>query len=156
MKTEQELWAEYDRLMEAEDFEAASKILDIIPPLSDEEWRRRLDEAPMDDEPLSADQLRRLDHLDAVLVRPNQVGRATLSAMKTEKELWAEYDRLIEAEDFEAAGKILDIIPPLSDEEWLKKLRAAPLDDEPVSARQRQKLDAIRANLTRSASQQAG
>ena len=76
--------------------------------------------------------------------------------MKTEQELWAEYDRLMEAEDFEAASKILDIIPPLSDEEWLKKAREVPLDDEPVSPRLRQHLDAIRANLTGAAGQQAG
>ena len=76
--------------------------------------------------------------------------------MDKQEDLWAEYDRLIESEDYEAAGRILDLIPPLSDEEWLKKLRDAPLDDEPVSPRLRKKLDAIRASLTRTVGQQAG
>lgn len=66
--------------------------------------------------------------------------------MKTQEELRAEYDRLFEAEDYEAAGKVLDLIEPISDEEWLKILHSAPETDESVPewvrARSRQ-LDAV-------------
>ena len=51
MKSQEELWAEYERLKQAEDWEAALKLLDLIEPVSDEEWHRRLREAPMDDGP---------------------------------------------------------------------------------------------------------
>ena len=52
--------------------------------------------------------------------------------MKTQEELRREYDCLFEAEDYEAAGKVLDLIEPISDEEWLKILQSAPETDEPV------------------------
>jgi len=73
--------------------------------------------------------------------------------MKTQDELRAEYDRLFEAEEYEAAGKILDLIEPISREVWLKILRDAPLDDEPVSPAQRKRLDEAHAALERVASQ---
>jgi len=76
--------------------------------------------------------------------------------MEKQEALWAEYDRLIEAEDYEAAGRILDLIPPVSDEEWLKKLREAPMDDEPVSPRLRKKLDDLAEALGRGPGRQAG
>ena len=53
--------------------------------------------------------------------------------MKTQAELRAEYDRLFEAEDYESAGKVLDLIEPISDEEWLKILEEAPPEDEELS-----------------------
>ena len=73
--------------------------------------------------------------------------------MKTQDELWAEYERLKEAEDYEAAGKILDLIEPISRGAWLTVLRDAPLDDEPVSPAQRKRLDEAHAALDRVASQ---
>jgi len=73
--------------------------------------------------------------------------------MKTQDELRAEYERLKEAEDYEAAGKILDLIEPISREAWLTVLRDAPLDDEPVSPAQRKRLDEAHAALDRVASQ---
>ena len=73
--------------------------------------------------------------------------------MKTQDELRAEYDRLFEAVEYEAAGKILDLIEPISREVWLKILRDAPLDDEPVSPAQRKRLDEAHAALERVASQ---
>lgn len=76
--------------------------------------------------------------------------------MKTQEELWAEYERLKEAEDWEAALKLLDLIEPVSDEEWQRRLREAPLDDEPVSARLRKDLDEFHALLGRHAAQRAG
>lgn len=74
--------------------------------------------------------------------------------MKTQDELRREYDRLFEAEDYEAAGKVLDLIEPISDEEWLKILQSAPETDEPVPewvrARSRQ-LDAVLIRRSRRA-----
>ncbi len=74
--------------------------------------------------------------------------------MKTQEELRAEYDRLFEAEDYAAAGKVLDLIEPISDEEWLKILHSAPETDEPVPEfiRERSRvLDAILAKRGRRA-----
>ncbi len=76
--------------------------------------------------------------------------------MKTQAELRAEYDRLFEAEDYEAAGKVLDLIEPISDEEWLKILHNAPLDDEPVSAEERCALDELHAALGRRPGRRVG
>ena len=69
MKTQDELWAEYDRLTAAEDYEAAGRVLDLIEPISDEEWRKKLDEAPMDDEPVSDELRRRFEAFEAALAR---------------------------------------------------------------------------------------
>ena len=59
-------------------------------------------------------------------------------------------------DDFDTARRILDRIPPLSDEEWRRKLDEAPLDDEPVSPRLRKKLDDLHESLVRSVGSQAG
>lgn len=69
--------------------------------------------------------------------------------MKTQEELWAEYERLKELELYEEAGKVLDLIEPISDEEWLKILHDAPLDDEPLSPKERARLDEVHAALDR-------
>ena len=72
MKNEQELWDEYDRAMARDDFETARRILDLIPPVSDEEFRRKLDEAPLDDEPVSPELLRRFEEFEASRARAGQ------------------------------------------------------------------------------------
>ncbi len=69
MEDQQELWDEYDRAMERDDFDTARRILDRIPPVSDEEFRRKLDEAPLDDEPVSPRLRKKLDELHEALVR---------------------------------------------------------------------------------------
>ena len=69
MKTQEELRAEYERLFEAEDYEAAARILDLIDPVSDEEWLRAFSEAPEVDEPVPAFIRERSRSLDAVLAR---------------------------------------------------------------------------------------
>ncbi|GMV84742.1 MAG: hypothetical protein AMXMBFR80_06000 [Dehalococcoidia bacterium] len=74
--------------------------------------------------------------------------------MKTQEELRAEFDRLFEAEDYEAAAKVLDLIEPISDEEWLKILADAPETDEPLPewVRERSReLDAVLAKRGRRA-----
>jgi len=76
--------------------------------------------------------------------------------MKTQAELRAEYDRLFEAEDYEAAGKVLDLIEPISDEEWLKILEEAPPEDEELSPKEVERLRELTAALSRKADIRAG
>lgn len=76
--------------------------------------------------------------------------------MKTQEELRAEFDRLFEAEDYEAAGKVLDLIEPISTEEWLKILHDAPLDDEPVTDPDRRRLDEVHTSLDRALGRRVG
>lgn len=59
----------------------------------------------------------------------------------TNDEIHAEIDRLIEEDRYEDAVRLADQLEPISDEEFLKILREAPIDDEPVSAAQRAALD---------------
>lgn len=64
---------------------------------------------------------------------------------KTQEELRAEFRRLFDADMLDEAEKILEQLEPLSDEQWLKQLHEAPLDDEPLTPRE---LEAIeRAHL---------
>ncbi|MFN8617962.1 MAG: hypothetical protein U0837_12755 [Dehalococcoidia bacterium] len=60
----------------------------------------------------------------------------------TNDEIHAEIDRLIEEDRYEDALRLADQLEPISDEEFLKILREAPIDDEPVSAAQLARLDA--------------
>jgi hypothetical protein len=69
VRTQEQLWAEYEQLKQEERWEEALKLLDLIEPVSDEEWRRRLDEAPLDDEPVTETDRRRLDEVHASLDR---------------------------------------------------------------------------------------
>lgn len=76
--------------------------------------------------------------------------------MQTQDELRREYEQLLEAEDFEAAGKILDLIEPISDEAWLKILHDAPLDDEPLTPKEEQRIAESDAFLARRIRAQTG
>ncbi len=69
MSTQEELRTEHERLLEAGDFDAASRILEQLEPLSDDDWRRLLADAPVDDEPLSDGEARRFDEFEAFLSR---------------------------------------------------------------------------------------
>lgn len=51
MKTQEEIRAEIDRLLDEERFDEADALVDQLIPISPEEFRRRLEEAPYDDEP---------------------------------------------------------------------------------------------------------
>jgi hypothetical protein len=77
MKTQEELRAEFDRLMEEDRLEEAEVLAEQIIPVGREEFRRRLDEAPYDDEPVTAEQRRRLDELHAALRAMSGPGRRT-------------------------------------------------------------------------------
>lgn len=51
MKTQEQIRAEIDQLLEAERFDEADALVDQLVPVNAEEFRRRLEEAPYDDEP---------------------------------------------------------------------------------------------------------
>ena len=72
-----------------------------------------------------------------------------MAGMKTQEELWAEYERLKAAELYEEAGKVLDLIEPISDEERLRIFRDAEEVDEPVPAFIRERVQAYEAAVTR-------
>ncbi len=69
--------------------------------------------------------------------------------MKTQEELWAEYERLKDAELYEEAGKVLDLIEPIGDEEWQRILAEAEEVDEPVPAFIRERVEAYEAAVNR-------
>jgi hypothetical protein len=56
-KTREERLAEFRRLFEADKLEEAQAVLAQIPPVSFEEFKKTLDEAPLDDEPLTQNEL---------------------------------------------------------------------------------------------------
>lgn len=60
----------------------------------------------------------------------------------TNDEIHAEIDRLIDEDRYEGAVRLGDQLEPISDDEFLRILREAPIDDEPVSAAQLARLDA--------------
>ena len=60
MKTQAELREDFRRLFEADQLDEAEAVLDQLEPLSDEEWHKMLDEAPLDDEPLTPKEQARL------------------------------------------------------------------------------------------------
>lgn len=69
MKTRDEMWTEFDRLMEEDRFDDANALLDTIPPLGDEEWRRRLAEAPIAEEGVPEEILREVERVTAAIRR---------------------------------------------------------------------------------------
>lgn len=60
--------------------------------------------------------------------------------MKTQEELRAEFLRLFEADLLEDADAVQKLLEPLTDEEWLRQLQEAPLDDEPLTAKEEQRI----------------
>ncbi|MCC6959100.1 MAG: hypothetical protein IT301_04575 [Dehalococcoidia bacterium] len=56
-------------------------------------------------------------------------------------ELRAEIDRLMERDELEAASRLIDQLEQIDADEFMRRLNAAPVDDEPVSPAQRSALD---------------
>lgn len=67
VKTQEEIRTDIDRLLAEDRIEEAAELGELLLPVSEEEFRRRLDEAPLDDEPVTEEQRRRLDELKAAL-----------------------------------------------------------------------------------------
>jgi hypothetical protein len=67
MRTQEEIRVEFDQLLEQDRLEEAALLAEQIIPVSREEFRRRLNAAPYDDEPTTPEQRRRLDELHAAL-----------------------------------------------------------------------------------------
>ena len=55
MQTQEEIRAEIDRLLAEDRAEEAAPLVNRLVPVTAEEFRRRLDEAPIDDEPTTAE-----------------------------------------------------------------------------------------------------
>jgi len=54
----------------------------------------------------------------------------------------------MEADLLDAAEMVLDQLEPLSDEEWLKMLAGAPVDDEPLTPEEITLLEAVAERRT--------
>jgi hypothetical protein len=61
MKTQEQIREEIDRLLEEDRLEEAEVLAERLIPISTEEFLKRLDEAPLDDEPVTAEQRAALD-----------------------------------------------------------------------------------------------
>jgi hypothetical protein len=59
--TNAEIHAQIDRLVDEGRFEEALKLVDELEPISAEEFQRILDNAPIDDEPITPEQREALD-----------------------------------------------------------------------------------------------
>ena len=67
MKTQEEISEEIQRLLNDDRLEEAEILIEQLVPISAEEFRKRLDAAPYDDEPVTPEQRRRLDEFHAEL-----------------------------------------------------------------------------------------
>lgn len=67
MKTQEEIRAEIDKLLEEDRLDEADALVEQLIPVSAEEFRRRLEEAPYDDEPLTEADREALDRARAII-----------------------------------------------------------------------------------------
>lgn len=164
MKTQAELRADFERFMAADMLDEAEAVLDLLEPLSDEEWRRMLDEAPLDDEPLTDKERIAIEAAEARwddrhADRPVQSRRRGVwydGSMKTQDELRADLERFLAADMLDEAEAVLDLLEPATDEEWRRMLDEAPLDDEPLTDKERSRLAEAAARRERRAALRAG
>lgn len=68
MKSQDEIRAEIDRLLDADHVEEAAALVDQLEPVSLEEFERRLAEAPYEDEPPSEEDRRVFDRAWKVIL----------------------------------------------------------------------------------------
>jgi hypothetical protein len=157
MKAQDELRADLQRFLAADMLDEAEAVLDLIEPATDEEFQRMLDEAPLDDEPLTEKERSRLEEAAAWRERRpmNATGpkrpRAVLydGAMKTQDELRADFRRFFDADMLDEAEAVLDLIEPLPFEELKRILDEAPIDDEPLTEKERTRLATAERRLGR-------
>ena len=69
MKTQGQIREEIDRLLEEDRLEEAEVLAERLIPISTEEFLKRLDEAPLDDEPVTAEQRAALDRAWEIIRR---------------------------------------------------------------------------------------
>ena len=67
----------------------------------------------------------------------------------TNDEIHAEIERLIDEDRFEEAVRLADRLAPITKEAFVKILHDAPVDDEPVTSAQLDRLDAADAAIER-------
>ena len=75
--------------------------------------------------------------------------------METQEELWARYEQLKVEERWDEALKLLEVIEPVSDEEWLKVWDNAPEVDEQLPDFVRERVASFEA-AQRSGGRRAG
>lgn len=63
--------------------------------------------------------------------------------MKTQDQLWAEYERLKAEERWDEALELIAALEPISDEEWLRIWADAPQVDEPIPQFIRERINAF-------------
>jgi len=61
--------------------------------------------------------------------------------VKTQEQIRAEIDQCLEEDRIEEAEALGELLVPISAEEFLKRMNEAPLDDEPVTAADREAFD---------------
>jgi hypothetical protein len=61
--------------------------------------------------------------------------------VKTQEEIRADIDRLLEEDRVEEAAELVDLLVPISAEEFLRRMEEAPIDDEPTTAEDRAVFD---------------
>lgn len=67
MKTQEQIREEIDRLLEEDRLEEAEALVDQLIPIDAEEFKKRLDAAPYDDEPLSEAQIEASERAWAII-----------------------------------------------------------------------------------------
>ena len=80
MKTQEEIRAEIDRALEDDRIEEAEALIDQLIPISADEFRRRLDEAPYDDEPVTPAQEASIERTRAMLAAMKASNRTSRRA----------------------------------------------------------------------------
>ena len=69
MKTQEQIREEIDRLLEEDRLEEAEVLAERLIPISTEEFLKRLDDVPLDDEPVTAEQRAALDRAWEIIRR---------------------------------------------------------------------------------------
>lgn len=76
--------------------------------------------------------------------------------MRTQAELRADFLRFLDEDLLDEAEAALELLEPLSEEEWQEFLANVPEDDEPLTESERQRLAEVRNFIAANQQQQAG
>lgn len=149
MKSQDEIRAEIDRLLDADRVEEAAALVDQLEPVSLEEFERRLAEAPYEDE-LAAEGHRTNPHHATLAER-----RAPYEVVPAEDEILSDIRRLLDEDRFDEADALVELLEPVSEEEFRRRLDEAPYDDEPCTEADRAAFDRARRAILSSYTRQA-
>jgi hypothetical protein len=76
--------------------------------------------------------------------------------MRTQAELRADFLRFLDEDLLDEAEAALELLEPLSEEEWQEFLANVPEDDEPLTESEGQRLAEVRNFIAANQQQQAG